>query len=71
MLYVAEKNQLPIRIFRLDINNGKRELWKEIAPSDRAGVEAGFTLQITPDGKYYAYSFQRLLSDLYLIEGLR
>jgi hypothetical protein len=46
-------------------------LWKEIAPSDRAGVEAGFTLQITPDGKYYAYSFQRLLSDLYLIEGLR
>jgi serine/threonine protein kinase len=71
VLYVAEKNQLPIRIFRLNINNGRRELWKEIAPSDRAGVEAGYALQITPDGKYYVYSFQRLLSDLYLVEGLR
>jgi len=26
---------------------------------------------MTPDGKFYAYSFLRELSDLYLVEGVK
>jgi hypothetical protein len=26
---------------------------------------------LTPDGRYYAYSYLRVLSDLFLVEGLR
>jgi len=26
---------------------------------------------VTPDGKTYVYGFQRRLSDLYLVEGLK
>jgi len=28
-------------------------------------------IRITPDGKTYVYGFQRRLSDLYLVEGLK
>lgn len=57
-------------VMRVDLDSGRRELFKKIGPSDPTGVflvEAVFT----PDGKYYAYSFFNGLSQLYLVEGLR
>jgi tricorn protease-like protein len=57
-------------VMRVDLANGRRQLFKKIGPSDPAGVflvEAVFT----PDGKYYAYSYFNGLSQLYLVEGLR
>jgi serine/threonine protein kinase len=57
-------------VMRVDLTSGRRELFKKIGPSDRAGVvivDAAFT----PDGKYYAYSCFNALSQLYLVEGLR
>jgi hypothetical protein len=26
---------------------------------------------VTPDGKFYAYTFARLLSDLFVVDGLK
>jgi hypothetical protein len=40
-------------------------------PPDPAGVTGLIRIRITPGGTYYAYSFRRLLSDLYLAEGLK
>ena len=59
-----------LRINRLDVATGHRELWKELKTPDTVGVQIG-PLVITPDGKSYAYSFQRDTSTLYLAEGLR
>jgi hypothetical protein len=28
-------------------------------------------VKITPDGKYYVHSFSRLLTDLFVVDGLR
>jgi hypothetical protein len=28
-------------------------------------------VRLTPDGKSYAYSYVRILSDLYLVDGLK
>ncbi len=59
-----------LKINRLDIATGRRELWKELKIPDAVGVQIGQVV-ITPDGKSYAYSFQRDTSTLYLAEGLR
>jgi hypothetical protein len=40
-------------------------------PADPAGVAPGGSVRLSADGKSYAYSFIRNLSELYLIEGLK
>ncbi len=62
---------VPTQIFRIDAASGKRELWKEIAPADPAGVRGIFSIRFSADGKSYAYSVHRILSDLYVVDGLK
>jgi Tol biopolymer transport system component len=59
-----------VRVYRLDLTAGKRELWKEFVP-DASMFFSVLPIVITPDGKYYAYSYGRFVSDLYLVDGLR
>jgi Tol biopolymer transport system component len=68
-LYQDEKTSAPV--YRLDVATGKRELVMTLGPNDSAGVTAIQNLRITPDGKSYAYSFSRELSDLFLVDGAR
>jgi eukaryotic-like serine/threonine-protein kinase len=63
--------EVPFKLYRFDTVTGKKEPWKEFVPSDRAGVYSVGPYDITPDGKYYAYSYVRDLSDLYIVEGLK
>jgi hypothetical protein len=35
------------------------------------GVFGVSDFRVTPDGQAYAYSYGRLLQDLYIVEGLR
>lgn len=60
----------PLSVYRIDRKTGQRQLIKEIAPGDRAGLSAG-ALRITPDGKSYAYTADQGLSVLQLVEGLK
>lgn len=39
--------------------------------SDSAGVFAMNRAVIAPSGKAYAYSYRRVLSNLYLVDGLK
>jgi len=59
-----------LTISRLDVMTGRRELWKELKPPDPVGVQIA-QVAITPDGRFYAYSFQRDIVTLYLAQGLR
>jgi len=72
-LFVREavQNAWTMRVVSVDFNTGKRQLFKEIEPPDRAGVLALGPVQITPDGKTYVFGFTRRLSDLHVVEGLR
>jgi serine/threonine protein kinase/WD40 repeat protein len=70
-IFVYTKDSLPGRVDRIDINSGVRELLMELAPKDAAGVFNIDMLHMTRDGRYYVFSFRRLLSDLYIIDGLR
>ncbi len=70
-LYVYQPSDMPSKIYRLDISTGKRTLWKQLMPPDPAGVATLGPILITPDGKSYVYGFNRTLSDLYMVEGLK
>ncbi len=67
-------NHVALDIFRVDLASGRRELFKKIAPADPVGVSTytvGYVGKVfTPDGKYYAYSYGRTLSELYAVDGL-
>ena len=59
----------------VDLMTGSRKLWKEIIIPDPAGVthlgpEFPAVL-VTPDGRSYFYNYLRVLSDLYVVDGLK
>ena len=70
-LFVFKRNEVPARVFRLDIVTGKRTPWLELMPADPAGVARIPSIALSADGRSYAYNFTRDLSDLYLIRGLK
>jgi Tol biopolymer transport system component len=70
-LFVTRPGERPAKIARLDVSTGTRAAWRELMPLDNAGVQNIGPIRITPDGKTYVYGFQRRLSDLYLVEGLK
>jgi Tol biopolymer transport system component len=61
---------IPRKIDRVDLATGQRKPWKEISPADPAGVQTIVSMRFSADGKSYAYSTLRVLSDLYVVEGL-
>jgi hypothetical protein len=67
----AEQLGVPLKLYRYDLVTGEKKPWRELVPADRAGVYIANLFDITPDARWYAYSYVRDLSDLYLVEGLR
>ncbi len=59
-----------VKISRLDLTSRREELWKELKPADPVGVQIRQVV-MTPDGRAYAYSFQRDICTLYLADGLK
>jgi hypothetical protein len=62
---------IPMEIALIDLATGHREPWKEIAPADPAGAQSITNILFSADGKAYAYSTLRLLSDLYVVDGMK
>jgi serine/threonine protein kinase len=53
------------------IRTSSRTPWKEIIPSDIAGSLGHTYICMNPDGDAYAYSIERMMTDLFIVEGLR
>jgi hypothetical protein len=75
-LYVGVNLGAPPRprndVFRVDLANGTRTLWKTLGPVDPVGVEfGGGSPVMTPNGSAYCYSYTRRLGDLFVVDGLR
>jgi hypothetical protein len=68
-LYAYDPRRLPVDLFEIDVASGARRRVREMALADTTGVDGGVSLDVTPD-RAYAYSFQRFLDELYLIDGL-
>jgi serine/threonine protein kinase/Tol biopolymer transport system component len=70
-IYIYQPGELPARVNRLDIQTGQHTLWKQLMPSDPAGVETIGPILMTPDASTCVFGYHRMLSDLYLVEGLK
>jgi hypothetical protein len=70
-LFVYNPVARPGIVDLVDIQSGKRTLWKEFHPPDPAGVLQIEPFVISSDGASYVYSYRRLLDELYLVTGLK
>ncbi len=68
---LVSARQLPVTVFRLDPDSGQRQPWKQLTGTDPAGVESIATIRFDATGDTYAYSYYRVLSELYVVEGLK
>ncbi len=59
------------RVVRVDPETGSSVPVRTLAPSDTAGVIGIATVRVTPGGKTWAWSYVRVLSELYVAEGLK
>jgi hypothetical protein len=69
-LYVAT-TEIPARILRIDVTANSYLVWKTVAPSDPAGVHQIFTMLLTGDAQTAIYSYERKLSEVYVVDGWR
>ncbi len=68
---VGRRGENPFPIFRIDLASGKRTLWKQISPPDPGGITGIAPVIVRPGGDSYVYGATRILSTLYLVEGLK
>jgi hypothetical protein len=70
-IFVEGWQQLPLPVYRVDVETGVRTHWRDFAPAERAGVAYVRDVVLSADGSAYAYKYRRRLSDLFLVESLR
>jgi WD40 repeat protein len=70
-LYAYQLKRPPVKIYRLNILNGQRQLFREMDPSDVPGLCDMSHVLFSADGRAYVYNYMRLLSELYLVKGLK
>jgi DNA-binding winged helix-turn-helix (wHTH) protein len=66
-----QRGRLPMLVYAVDLASGTRRPWRELAPDDRAGVLTLTRIVLTRDARAYAFGYGRVLSELYLVDGLR
>jgi DNA-binding winged helix-turn-helix (wHTH) protein/Tol biopolymer transport system component len=70
-VYASSGKVAPVKVFRLNIENGQRQLFKELNPSDETGLCDLTMVLFSANGKAYVYGYTRLLSEIYLVNGLK
>jgi serine/threonine protein kinase/Tol biopolymer transport system component len=74
-LYVKGAGDSELKIYKVFLADGRRELWRLSAPADPAGLigigdDPGQVL-VTPDGNSFVYTYWVAMSDLFVADGLR
>jgi serine/threonine protein kinase len=69
-LFFYRQGEVPGGIYRIDLEAGHVTFVKRLMPPNPAGVWRISPVLVTPDGRHFAYSASRWMSDLYLFEGL-
>jgi eukaryotic-like serine/threonine-protein kinase len=68
-VYAFRPGERPARVVRASLGGPVEPLF-ELSPSDPAGVTGVASVRLTRDGRGLAYGYRRVLSDLYLVDGL-
>jgi dipeptidyl aminopeptidase/acylaminoacyl peptidase len=67
----VRKPGLPEIVYRVDPRSGRKQIWKEFLPAEPIGSGAIVNIVPAPDGRSWAYTYNRYFSDLFLVEGLK
>jgi eukaryotic-like serine/threonine-protein kinase len=67
-LYVQSRMEGRSKIWLVDVATGQKSLWREIPIDEELGY---VQIRVTPDGKTWVHSGTKILSELYVVEGLR
>jgi hypothetical protein len=70
-LWIFRRAEVPAPVIRLEIATGRRETLKTLLTSDVAGVDSVTEFAITPNGDTYFYGYTRLLSQLFVVRGIK
>jgi eukaryotic-like serine/threonine-protein kinase len=70
-LLVYHAGDVPVKILRVDVENGEQTLWKEMAPANRTGLAAISNVRVGADCRSSAYSAYYQPSELWIADGLR
>jgi WD40 repeat protein len=68
---IVGRTEIPERVFTIDLSNGKRTLLKTFSPMDPTGLIDNSPPSFSSDLKSYVYSYSRITSDLYVLDGLK
>ena len=70
-LFVHGVGEVPSKVQKLDITTGRTEPLRELSLQDPAGVARIGPVRVAADGRSWAYGYLRVLSNLYVVEGLK
>ena len=61
-----------LTIYKVDVESGRRELWRVVTPKDQVGLRSMVTpTAITPDGRWMAFTYRTQLGQLYRSDMLK
>ena len=70
-VYTYSYREVPTEIYRVEVATGNKTPWKQIVPSDPAGVDHIAPVLVSKDGRNFLYGYGRFLSDVYLVTDLK
>jgi hypothetical protein len=70
-LYFFRRGGLPGTVYRLSLHDKRKEQAAVLAPADPGGVRDLLSVQTTPEGRSFVFSYAQTLSDLYLLSNVR
>ena len=70
-LYVRRRDSWPPAVDRIDMSTGRRAAWRTVFPADPVGIDNVLRILITPDGTSYCHDYARLLTNLFVVDGVR
>jgi len=68
-MHLRANVQSSAKVSLLQLATGRYQPWKVLHPADPTGVNAITGLTVADDGQSYVYSYRRVLSDLYVVDG--
>jgi hypothetical protein len=69
--YGYRTGELPGKIYKVEISTGKQTVLQQLRPGEPAGVVTVAPVVVSRDGTRFVYSYNQVLSVLYVISGLR
>jgi len=70
-IYGSHVSEFPSKVYKVDIATGKEALLQELRPGAPDGVVMVAPIVVSRDGTRFAYSYNQVVSVLYIFSGLR